>query len=213
MENKYALVWNELHKDFIKTNIHKYDNWLDEFEPIISKIDTEIIDLGCGASGNNTIYLLERGKKVLSCDFAIEALNVIKNIDGSKTFLFDMLNEFPFEDNERDLIIADLSLHYFKKKDTNRIIANIKRVLKPNGYLFIRLNSTNSTEYKLLIQNHAMEIESNLFFTKNMEKRFFDKKSIKEFFKDFELISLKEENMSRWCDDKIVWKCAFKNIK
>ena len=41
-----------------------------------------------------------------------------------------------FENNYTDLIIADLSLHYFSDKDTKRIIKEIKRVLKPNGYLF-----------------------------------------------------------------------------
>ena len=82
----------------------------------------------------------------------------------------EWLDEFPFEDNSTDLVIADLSLHYFKEKDTNRIISEIKRILKPNGYLFFRLNSTNSTEYKKIIEHGEKEIESNLFFSKNMEK-------------------------------------------
>ena len=110
-------------------------------------------------------------------------------------------------------MIADLSLHYFKEKDTNRILNEIKRILKPNGHLFFRLNSTNSTEYKEIIKNRQKEIESNLFFSKNMEKRFFDEKDINKFFKDFKIVSLKEENMARWCPDKIIWKCAAQNIK
>ena len=213
MKNSYVDIWNDLHKNFAQNNKPKYDEWLDEFESIISNVETEIVDLGCGVTGNNTLYLLEKGKKVISCDFAEEALNVVKTIKGSKTLLFDMLDTFPFEDNSTDLVIADLSLHYFKEKDTNKIISEIKRILKPNGYLFFRLNSTNSTEYKKIIENGEQEIESNLFFSKNMEKRFFDKKDINKFFKDFKIIYLKEENMSRWCLDKIVWKCAIQNIK
>lgn len=213
VNNSYANIWNELHKDFAQNNTPKYDEWLDEFESIISNIETEIIDLGCGVTGNNTLYLLEKGKKVISCDFANEALNAVKNIKGSKTLLFDMLDIFPFKDNSTDLIIADLSLHYFKEKDTKRIISEIKRVLKPNGYLFFRLNSTNSTEYKNLVENREKEIEPNLFFSNNMEKRFFSVNDINKFFEDFKLISLKEQNMSRWCADKIIWKCAVQNIK
>lgn len=213
MENSYANIWNNLHKNFAKNSKPKYDEWLDEFEPIIFNIETPIIDLGCGITCNNTLYLLEKGKVVISCDFAEEALNVAKKIKGSKTLLFDMLEGFPFENNSADLIIADLSLHYFKEKDTYKIINEIKRVLKPNGYLFFRLNSTNSTEYKKLIENDEQEIEKNLFFTKNIEKRFFNENDIKKFFKDFKLMCLKEENMSRWCQDKIVWKCAVQNIK
>lgn len=213
MKNSYIDIWNDLHKDFAKNNKPKYDEWLDEFESIISNVETEIVDLGCGVTGNNTLYLLEKGKKVISCDFAEEALKVVKNIKGSKTLLFDMLEVFPFEDNSTDLVIADLSLHYFKEKDTNIIISEIKRILKPNGYLFFRLNSTNSTEYKKIIENGEKEIEPNLFFCKNMEKRFFDEKDINKFFKSFKIFYLKEQNMSRWCPDKIIWKGAAQNIK
>lgn len=213
MKNSYVDVWNELHKDFAQNNKPKYDEWLEEFESIISNVETEIIDLGCGVTGNNTLYLLEKGKKVISCDFAEEALNVVKTIKGSKTLQFDMLDRFPFEDNYTDLVIADLSLHYFYEVDTKRIISEIKRILKPSGYIFFRVNSTNSTEYKRIIENGEKEIESNLFFCKNMEKRFFDEKDIKKFFENFKFICLKEENMSRWCPDKIIWKGAVQNIK
>lgn len=208
MSNSYVDVWNELHKDFISKNEMKYDDWLDEFEEIISKVDTEIIDLGCGVTGNNTLYLIEKGKKVISCDFAEEALKSVSTIKGSKILLFNMLDKFPFEDESVDLIIADLSLHYFKKIDTERIIKEIKRVLKPNGKLLFRVNSTNSTEYKKLVETNAEELEEHLYFSKNMEKRFFSEGDIKTFFKEWDFIVLREENMARWCPDKIIWKGA-----
>lgn len=172
MGNSYVDVWNNLHKKFVQNNGSKYDNWLDEFESIIMNVETEIIDLGCGVIGNVTLYLLEKGKKVISCDFAEEALNAIKMIKDSKTLKFDMLDEFPFEDNSTNLVIADLSVHYFREKDTIRIISEIKRILRPNGYLLFRLNSTNSTEYKKIIENSEKEIEPHLFFYQNMEKDF-----------------------------------------
>ncbi len=213
MKNTYVNVWNDLHKDFAQKNKLKYDEWLEEFETIISKIETDIIDLGCGVTGNNTLYLLEKGKKVISCDFAEEALKAVSKIKGAKTLLFDMLDIFPFEDNSTDLVIADLSLHYFRENDTNRIINEIKRILKPNGYLFFRLNSTNSTEYKKIIEKGEAQIEPNLFYSNNMEKRFFSKEDINNFFKDWRFICLKEENMTRWCPDKIIWKCVVQNLK
>ena len=210
MNNSYVDVWNELHKDFISKNEMKYDDWLNEFEEIILNVNSEIIDLGCGVTGNNTLYLLEKGKKVLSCDFAEESLKSVAKIKNSKTLLFDMLETFPFENEIADLIIADLSLHYFKKKDTERIISEIKRILKPNGYLLFRVNSINSTEFKKLLDSGEKEIEPHLFFNKNMEKRFFSEEDIKKFFEEWEFICIREENMVRWCSDKIIWKCAVK---
>ena len=47
-----------------------------------------------------------------------------------------MLEKFPFLDNSKDLIIADLSLHYFSSEDTIHIMREIKRVLKPKGLLW-----------------------------------------------------------------------------
>ena len=181
MKNNYVDVWNEMHKEFAKKDIVKYDNWLDEYKDIIANIDTEIIDLGCGVTGNNTIYLL------------------------------GVLLVMPLEDNCTNLVIADLSLHYFKDEDTKKIIKEIQRILKPNGYLFIRVNSTHSKEYQSILENNLEPIEQHLFFRKGMEKRFFDEDDIKNYFNDFEIIDMQEENMNRWSPDKIVWKCIFKN--
>lgn len=210
-DKKYANVWNELHKDFKKKNVTRYDDWLKEFEDIVLSVNGEIIDLGCGVTGNNTLYLIEKGKGVVSCDFAIEALNEVSKIPGSKTLLFDMREKFPFEDNYTDLIIADLSLHYFNDSDTKKIISEIKRVLKPGGHLFLRLNSTNSTEYKSIIKNKIIQIEPHFVFSNNMEKRFFDEDDINKYFFDWQFICKREENMARWCPDKIIWKIALKN--
>ena len=216
MPDLYKDKWNQLHKEFSKNpnNIMKYDDWLDEFKDIIDNVNSEIIDLGCGVTGNNTLYLLENNKKVLSCDFAEEALNVIqKHISNAKTICFDMAETFPFSDNYTQLIIADLSIHYFLKEVTENIINEIKRVLKPNGYLIFRVNSTNSTEYKKLQEQGKEKIEDKFFFSKGIKKRFFDENDLKEFFKDWEIEYMKESNMNRWSEDKIVWKCVVKNIK
>ena len=132
MSDNYAEIWNKLHKSFIANAKAQYDAWLEEFNDIIDNATTDIIDLGCGVTGNNTFYLIEKGKSVVSCDFAEEALKVIAEHEGTKTMLFTMLDKFPFEDNSTEVVIADLSLHYFKKTDTERIISEIKRVLKIN---------------------------------------------------------------------------------
>lgn len=206
MVNKYREIWNKLHKEFSEKHEVKYDDWLVEFDDIIESTKLPIIDLGCGSTANNTYYLLEKGQRVISCDFSQEALNVVKTIKGSETQLFDMFEKFPFEDNSTDIVIADLSLHYFREKDTFEILDKIKSILTPNGHLFFRLNSTNSTEYKNLKKDNVEEVEHHLYCTNNMEKRFFDKKDIEKFFTGWSsVIEPRELNMTRWSSDKIVW--------
>ena len=109
---------------------------------------TPIIDLGCG-SGNDTLYLIERGKKVIPCDYSKNAIENIKNNfpEIERAECFDMTKGLPFEDNLTDIIISDLSLHYFTEQKTFEILDEIKRVLKPNGLLFFRVNSINDVNY------------------------------------------------------------------
>lgn len=54
----------------------KVDNWLDAFSRIIDDYDSPILDFGCG-SGNNSLYLINMGKKVYVAD---QSENTILNI-------------------------------------------------------------------------------------------------------------------------------------
>lgn len=211
--DNYKSVWNKLHNEFKqdKTNILNYDSWLDKYNDVIDDCQSEIIDLGCGVTGNNTLYLIQKGKRVVSCDFAEEALKVIaENIPNSKTMLFDMLDGIPFENNSVDLIIADLSLHYFKNEDTHKVINNIYNILKENGTLLVRLNSVNTNECIKQKESNTEEIEKHLYFNKGMLKRFFSKDDIKLYFNQFKIKNMIEDNMDRFkTNGKIVWDCEF----
>lgn len=53
--------WDNIHSHYEREKI-KYDDWLELFDKAIENCKTPIIDLGCG-SGNDTLYLIERGKR------------------------------------------------------------------------------------------------------------------------------------------------------
>ena len=119
--NGFVKMWDNWSKR--RSSVPVYDLWLDEYKDILEQNkDKEILDLGCGI-GADTLYLLERGYNVLSCDFSNEALKSIQdNIPNSKTLYLDMMKDFPIEDNTYSLIIADLSLHYFDNETTIHIM-------------------------------------------------------------------------------------------
>lgn len=149
-----------------------YDAWLDSYEKDIKACNYPIIDLGCGY-GNNTKYLLEKGKEVIPCDFSeIAIINIKKKFSQVKQVeCFDMTKGLPFVDNFTDIVIADLSLHYFSEEVTGNILEEIWRVLKPQGFLFFRVNSIND-------QNHGAgqgkEIAKHFYETEDgRQKRFF----------------------------------------
>ncbi len=108
-----------------------------------------------------------------------------------------MLDGFPFESNYTDLIIADLSLHYFKEADTFKILNEIKRVLKPNGHLIFRVNAIE--DKNLGSTKDTEEIEPHLYLYNNeMLKRFFDEEDIYYFFKNFKIVSLKQDSIMKY---------------
>lgn len=213
MAHLYNEIWDQIFLKYIdKNNEIRCDDWLVDFNDIIDDVATPIIDLGCG-KGNNTLYLTQKKKKVIACDYSQVAINTVKKyIPNAETKLFDMTEGLPFEDNDTDLIIADLCLHYFSEETTFNIINEIKRVLKPNGHLMFRVNSLNDTNYGAM---EGEKIEENFFFTfsANMTKRFFDKKSLLTFFKDWEIEYMNEETMERYKKLKRLWRCVVKNIK
>ena len=203
--DKSLLYWDELHKNYNRNDI-KFDDWLDKFSNIIDDCTTPILDLGCG-SGNDTLYLINKGKKVISCD---QSSNAIENINKNfpevyDTKCFDMLDGMPFKDNSFDIIIADLCLHYFRENDTFRILNEIKRILNTNGYLIFRVNSINDVNHGA---GEGNEIEHHLYETSDSRlKRFFDEEDIRYFFKEFNIEYLNEEIMTRYKLEKKLYRC------
>lgn len=192
------------------------------FAEVIKRCKTPIIELGCG-SGNNTLHLSEEGKKVVACDFSNVAIQKIgENIPEARTMQFNMKEKFPFSDNMTDLIVADLSLHYFSEKETRRIISEISRVLTPDGYMAFRVNSTKDTNYGA---SNGLELETNYYEVRGTTKRFFNESSILDFFGEWDIISMHEEEMKEdnirtfWDKDKEkikskkLWTCLVQNRK
>lgn len=198
--------WNAIFKNIGKEAI-RYDDWLEEFDKVICNCQTPIIDLGCG-SGNDTLYLVEKGKKVVPCDYSSSAIfNIKKNFpEIEQVKCFDMRKGLPFEDNFTDIIISDLSLHYFSKQQTVEIIAEIKRVLKPNGLLLFRVNSVKDSNYG---SGEGIERESHFYETEEGRyKRFFNAEEIEEFFMDWKTVYMNEETSTRYGLKKVLWKVA-----
>ncbi len=200
--------WNNVHEHYERNEI-KYDDWLDLFERAINNCTTPIIDLGCG-SGNDTLYLIERGKQVIPCDYSQNAIqNIKKNFpEVAKAECFDMTKGLPFDDDFTDIIISDLSLHYFTEKKTYEVLEEIKRVLKPNGILLFRVNSVKDVNHGA---GQGTEIEPHLYETEDGRlKRFFDNNDFDKFFTNWNKLYLHEETMGRYGMEKILWRGAFK---
>jgi SAM-dependent methyltransferase len=155
--------WNNIYESK-KEKKPTYDLWLDNYKHIFMKSkEQQIIDLGCGAGGD-TFYLTERGYKVVACDYSEEALKILNKFIGEvKTIQMDISKTLPFEEESAEIIIADLSLHYFNDETTKNIVNEIKRVLTTNGYLIGRVNSINDLNYGA---GKGEEVEKNFYLNR-----------------------------------------------
>ena len=211
--NGFVEMWDNWSKK--RSSIPAYDLWLDEYKDILeqNKKNT-ILDLGCGI-GADTLYLLERGYDVLSCDFSNEALKSIRdNIPNSKTLYLDMMKDFPIEDNSYSLIIADLSLHYFDNATTIHIMNEIKRILKQDGILLARVASVNDFNFGAGV---GQELEKNYYFEGDYTKRFFDLEDVNKYFEIIGSVETEETQMTRneaeYSKPKMLYKIKVKTNK
>lgn len=202
MQEKLIELWDRRNKN--ARGYPFYDKWLDSYNDIlILNKNKEILDLGCGI-GADTLYLIERGYDVLSCDVSKEALvNVEKYVKNCKTMLIDMTNKLPFANESYSLIIADLSLHYFSKMTTIKIMKELKRVLKPGGVLLARVNSLFELTKESL---DLVSVDSNLYYRGSELRRYFSDTDIKFFFSIIGDIVYSEKKMNRNNKVKIVYE-------
>ena len=211
--NGFVEMWDNWSKK--RSSIPAYDLWLDEYKDILeqNKKNT-ILDLGYGI-GADTLYLLERGYDVLSCDFSNAALKSIRdNIPNSKTLYLDMMKDFPIEDNSYSLIIADLSLHYFDNATTIHIMNEIKRIMKQDGTLLARVASVNDFNFGAGV---GQELEKNYYFEGDYTKRFFDLEDVNKYFGIIGGVETEETQMTRneaeYSKPKMLYKIKVKTNK
>ena len=171
--------------------------------------EQQIIDLGCGAGGD-TLYLTERGHKIVACDYSEEALKIVNKFRPEvKTIQMDISKTLPFEEESAEIIIADLSLHYFNDETTKNIVKEIKRVLKVKGYLIGRVNSINDLNYGA---GSGDEVEKNFYLTEEGYKRFFSEEDIQYYFKDFAIEECAEKSVMKYGNEKRAFEFVVRKI-
>lgn len=198
--------WDKIHLKYNST----YDGWLNKYIHLLKKQDS-IIELGCGRAYCSNYLLQNEFKNIIACDFSKEVLKIVnrKNPDLN-TKLFDMSTGLPFINMSINAVIADLSLHYFNSSTTRIIFDEIYRILKNNGYLIARVNSSSDISH---ISSNFKEIEKNFFHDGNIYKKFFDKEDFDLLFKNFEIYNIEEMYMNRYEKPKILWEFCIKKYK
>ncbi len=161
--------WDEIHKVYSGQLV--YDDWLRFYKSILDSCKTKVLDLGSGG-GHDASFLIMQGLKVVAVDYSKVSLEIIKKeVPKAEVLMVDISEPLPFQDESFDLVVADLSLHYFDDETIKGIMYEIKRILTFGGHLIARVNSTKDTNHGA---GKGEKIEDNFYFVDGCFKRVFN---------------------------------------
>lgn len=188
---------------------YKYDPWLEKYFILLH--GKKVLDLGSGI-GNDSKILVDEGIHVHACDFSKEALDILsRNLPMVNTTCMDMKEGFPFIESSFQVVISDLSLHYFTWDDTLHIINEISRILDKKGILLLRVNSINDIAYGA---GQGIELEKHLYLVKDRVKRFFTEDELLLLFDNWDITHMEEYTNDRFKRGKKLWElCCVKKEK
>ena len=174
--------------EYWKNNLDKMieeDFWIESYKQYFN--GGKCLDLGCGI-GQYTKKLIEWDYDVTSADISDIALSKVKTFNHNIKKI-DMRDDLPFDDNEFDLVFANLSIHYFSDRDTKNLMKEVKRILKPKGMFVGSVNSIREYNY---LKNKMIEVEYHYWLNGNKYVRLFDEEDLKEYLSIFKIIKLEE---------------------
>ncbi len=158
------------------------------------------LDLGAG-SGKNSLFLAQNGFQVKAIDKDKQEIAKLKQIAKEnklsiKTKVVD-IKDLNFKEKEYSLIIASASLDFLKKSELEIIFEKIKKALKLNGFIYLLVFSIKDPMCLAIRKRKLKEIEENTFYLPKFKtyRHFFTKDEIKSYFKDYQIILLKQKQI------------------
>ena len=153
-----------------------------------------ILELGAGNGKTLKSILKQKPDSVIAIDFSSEAIRQCKTlfpICRHLTLLNANILNLPFNTNDFDVIVCYYILNNLLKKERQRAVKEIYRVLKPKGKIIFEDFAVGDFRQ----DKQAKTIEPNTIRKKNgIICHFFTKAEIKSLFGPFKNLKIKESN-------------------
>jgi SAM-dependent methyltransferase len=177
------------------TETKTIEKWLKPDEMVVQLAHTlktqgfkRAFDLGCGV-GRHVIFLAREGFEVYASDFSEPAVQYCQEwlcregLTGS--VIQKDMTEIPYPDGLFDLVIAYNVIYHTTFGGMKDLVQTVHRKLRPGGYLFVTLKSTEGWLY-----GEGVEIEKNTFLRpgKGVPVHFSTEDEIETLFRDFDLV-------------------------
>lgn len=165
-----------------------------------------ILDLGCG-TGRNANYLANLGHQVIGLEISPTAIDLAesraKRMGVEVDYrLHDIGSEYPFANETFDLVLDITSSNSLNKKERDIYLSEVYRVLKKNGYFFVKgLSKDGDKNAKVLLEKNPGP-QPDTYIIKDMnliERAFTQRDFINLYSKYFKIIKLlKKTNYTKF---------------
>jgi len=161
-----------------------------------------ILDLGCG-SGRHVVYFAKQGFSVYGLDNSSTGLEIAKGWLSKENLKAELVNlemtdKFPWKNSFFDAVISTAVIHHADTQIIKKIIAEVERVLKKGGLIFIQVpkQKNQAAKYK--------QIESNTFVPidgpeAGLPHHYFTQEELKDYFSNFDIQDIHIDEWNHYC--------------
>ena len=172
----------------------------------VNESTNKILSIGISTNGNAEIAMAKKNPNAKIIATTIDIVGIEKTrkevseagLDNQIDLrIEDVSKPMPYDDDTFDYVYARLVLHYLDKRAFEHAVSEIRRVLKPNGQVYIAVKSEKDLANKKVI---SFDVETNLTFYvdpwdkagKIHKRQFLSSMMIESYLSEFEVLSLKE---------------------
>jgi len=202
--------WDKIHEEKWNKVNEEPDPEVVTLIPILMRNGVkDVLDLGSGA-GRNSLYMAKNAFNVSALDISEVALERLKEKDPSIERVHGAMTLLPLDDDSFDFVLCTRVIQHGLMNEIKTAAAEIKRVLRPGGLVFIIVPSTKDPAWST-----GREIEKNTRVDidrpdGNMPHHFFTKQDFDDVFPDFEIVALTErDRISTFNEEKLTCSWDF----
>ena len=199
--------WDAIHQKVYKEN-EWHSRYAEEKEKAFPR-NSLVVDMGAG-TGSDALYFLKKGHSVVALDISEFALRITQEKAKAAGLAKNLvtrqmdfgLHILPIKDGSVDVVYSRISLNYFGAKQTNKILMDAYRILKPGGVSFITLKSPEDKLEMEYLEKSATVYEPNVFIEGGMLRSRFTLEQLERILQvaqipNFEVKALREDLSGR----------------
>lgn len=161
-----------------------------------------VLDLGCG-TGRHVVYLARCGFSVFGLDRSAEGIAAARRWLADEGLEADlcvqsMTKRFPYADGCFDAVVSVQVIHHADIATIRGIVAEISRVLKQGGFLFVtvpRMRDQGKTFEHL--EHHTWVPLDGL--EKGLPHHYFTPEELRELFRDYDVSNIHLDRWEHYC--------------